>query len=81
MVNKRGRDLDVFILHHHAAPAQLVDVNQRRKRDAALVGDAGLDVDAFISKNSLVIFSSGGGPHASTRVRRPAVHASQIRLP
>jgi hypothetical protein len=26
----------------------------------------------FISKNSFVIFSSGGGPHVSTRVLRPA---------
>jgi hypothetical protein len=35
----------------------------------------------FISKNSFVIFSSGGGPHASTRVLSPAAHASQIKLP
>jgi len=36
---------------------------------------------AFISKKSRVIFLSGGGPHVSTRVRNPAVHASQMRLP
>ena len=32
---------------------------------------------AFISRNSFVIFSSGGGPHASTRVIRPAIHANR----
>jgi hypothetical protein len=31
---------------------------------------------SFISKNSFVILASGGGPHVSTRVRRPTVQAS-----
>jgi hypothetical protein len=35
----------------------------------------------FISKNSFVIFSRGGGPHVSTRELSPAVQASQIKLP
>ena len=37
--------------------------------------------DWFISRNSLVMRWRGGGPHVSTGELRPAVHASQIRLP
>jgi hypothetical protein len=36
--------------------------------------------NAFISKNNLVIRSSGGGPQVSTRLRSPAIQASRIRL-
>ena len=35
----------------------------------------------FSADDSRVIFSSGGGPHVSTRVRSPALHASNRRLP
>ena len=81
VVYERGGDLDVLVLHDRAALAQFVDMDERNERHTALVGDARGDIVAFISKNSLVIFSSGGGPHVSTRVRSPAAHASRIRLP
>ena len=36
---------------------------------------------AFISKNSFVIFSSGGGPHVSTRVPRPVRPGEPDQIP
>jgi hypothetical protein len=44
MVDERSSDLDVLVLHHWAALAQLMDVNERTERHPPLVGDARGDV-------------------------------------
>ena len=82
MLDQRGRDPHVVVGHHDAAGLQLVNMHERREWHAAFIPDSRLLMSAaFISKNSLVIRSSGGGPQESTSVLKPAVQASQIRLP
>jgi len=59
--------------------AELVDVDSGTQRPA-LAAIRILMSTRSSRQNSLVIFSNGAGPHVSTRVRSPAVHASQIQV-
>ncbi len=81
MINEGTSDLYILVAQDDAGPGQLVHVNERHQGHTPLGGDAGVDVEALISKNSRVILSIGGGPQVSTCVRRPLAHDSRSKLP
>ena len=45
MIDERRRHLHIIVLHDETAGAELVRMNERRQRFAALIGDAGVDVE------------------------------------
>ena len=76
MLDAGSRHLHVLVLHYRPVLRDLVGMNERHEGNAPLIRERTSMSGALISKKSLVIFSRGGGPHVSTRVRSPLAHAN-----
>jgi hypothetical protein len=81
MLDHRAGHGDELVLHHEAAAADLVRVDERRQRRLALVLLAHLQVLGVHLEEDFVMCASGGGPHVSTRVFSGSPHASSSRFP